>query len=816
MKTLFQDIRYGLRMLGKSPGFTAVAAITLALGIGANTAIFSIVNAVLLRPLPYYQPDRLMAVAAISVHARPGATNENTVSYPDFFDWRSRNRSFEAIASYYNAQFTLTRTGQPLHLSGDVVSADFFRVLGVTPFRGRGFNPEEERPGSRVVVISHDLWQSVFGADEGILRRSITLNHQIYQVVGVMPPGFAFPIRGEAPKLWVSLARDNEPAGGDPAQSSVRGAHFLSVIGRLKPSVSLAQANDDMNLIAQALAKEYPDTNVNFSTASVTSELDALVGRSRRGLMLLLGAVGCVLLIACVNVANLLLARAGHRSREMAVRGALGASRSRIIQQLFTESLLLAMAGAVLAMPVAAWSIRLFLALDVQNISRIQTTSLDGRVLAFTCAVAALTSLIFGLAPALRASNPNLVQSLREAGRGGGDGVSHQRLRGALVIAETAIGLVLLVAAGLLLRTFQHLLHVDPGFDSRETLTVNFELPEARYNPDQQVSFYDQLLPRLRRLPGVASVSAVDSVPLSGQGYAVGFAIEGRPLPPRQRPIADLNITAPGYFRALGIPIASGRDFTEQDNGRAPGVLIVSQSFAKKYFPGEDPVGKYVKPGFSVNGEPAMRQIVGVAGDVKRSLDSEARPRFYIPYAQGVAPLAICVRSAGVPAMSLLPAVREEIRRMDADLALYDVRQLSEYVSASMGQHRFQAYLFGAFALLALVLTGVGLYGVMAYLVAQRTHEIGVRMSLGASATNVVGMVLRSAMALAGAGIAAGLLGAIALTRFLEGMLFGIQPLDPITYVAVTGVLLAVSLLAGFIPARRATRVDPMVALRCE
>ena len=689
-------------------------------------------------------------------------------------------------------------------------------MLGVTPIRGRGFHPEEERPGTRVVVISHDLWQSVFGADEGIFRRPITLNHQIYQVVGVMPPGFAFPIRGEAPKLWVSLARDNEPSGSDAAQSSVRGAHFLSVIGRLKPSVSLAQANEDMNLIAQALAKEYPDTNVNFSMASVISELDALVGRSRRGLLLLLGAVGCVLLIACVNVANLLLARAGNRSREMAVRGALGAGRSRIVRQLFTESLLLAMAGAVLAMPVAAWSIRLFLALDLKNISRIQTTSLDGRVLAFTCGVAVLTSLIFGLAPALRAANPNLVQSLKETGRGGGDGISHQRLRGALVIAETAIGLVLLVAAGLLLRTFQHLLHVDPGFDPRETLAVNFELPEARYNLDQQVNFYNELLARLRSLRGVASVSAVDSVPLSGQGYAIGFAIEGRPLSPQQRPVADLNITAPGYFSALGIPLVSGRDFTERDNSRSPGVLIVSQSFAKKYFPGEDPVGKYVKPGFSVTGEPVMRQVVGVAGDVKRNLEAEARPRFYIPYAQGVVPMAICIRSAGVPAMSLLPAVREQVQRMDADLPLYDVRLLSEYVSASMGQHRFEAYLFGAFALLALTLTGVGLYGVMAYVVAQRTHEIGVRMSLGASAVNVIGMVLRSALALTGAGVAAGLAGAIAITRFLEGMLFGVRPLDPVTYLAVIGLLLAVSLLAGYIPARRATRVDPIVALRCE
>ena len=817
MENLIHDIRYGLRMLRKSPGFAAVAIITLALGIGANTAIFSIVNAVLLRPLPYYQPDQLMSVAQISVRAERAEPDGSSVSYPDFFDWRSGNHSFESMASYYDNEFTLTGAGRPLHMEGEIVSSDFFSVLGVSPFLGRGFRREEEKPGARVAVLSHEIWESVFGSDQNILGRNITLNSRSYQVVGVMPANFAFPIQTTPPKLWVTLGVDAEVQPEGHPMTEQRGAHFLSVIGRLKPDVPLSQAQQDMNLIAQSLAKQYPATNVNMGAVNVTSELESLVGRTRRPLILLLGAVGCVLLIACANVANLLLARAGKRSRELAVRTAVGASRRRVIGQLFTESLVLAAAGAALGIPLAAWGIKFFLHLNVPSISRIQTTALDGYVLAFTAAVTVLTSFIFGLAPAFRSSDLNLVESLKEGGRGVGTGVAHQRLRNWLVIAETAIGLVLLVFAGLFLRTFQHLLRVDPGFNPNQVLTLNFELPEAKYPSAQQVLFYDQLLPRLRNLPGVAAVAGVFPLPMSDNRMVIGFDIDGRPTSRADRAAADLRMTSPGYFQMMGIPLLSGRDFSERDDRKANGVVIVNQAFARKYFPNEDPIGKHMKPGIGGGGPPVMREIVGVVGDIKQQrLDAKFAPEMYIPYAQVTMPLALCVRTRASDPLGVASEIKSEIASMDPEVPVYDVRSFEDYVSDSVAQQRFHAFLFGMFGLLALLLTAIGLYGVMAYTVAQRTHEIGVRMTLGATGSTVLQMILKSAFLLTGIGLLIGIAMALVVTRFLSSMLFGVRPLDLITFGAVTAVLLAVSLLASYVPARRATKVDPMIALRYE
>lgn len=817
MENLIHDIRYGLRMLRKSPGFAAVAIITLALGIGANTAIFSVVNAVLLRPLPYYQPDRLMSVAQISVRAESAGSEGFSASYPDFFDWRSSNHSFESMASYYDNEFTLTGSGRPLHLEGEIVSSDFFSVLGESPFLGRGFRREEEKTGARVVVLSHEIWESVFGSDRDILGRNITLNSRSYQVVGVMPGNFAFPIQTPAPKLWVTLGGDAEVQTGGHPMTEQRGAHFLSVIGRLKAGVPLSQAQQEMNLIAQSLAKQYPATNVNFGAVNVTSELESLVGRTRWPLVLLLGAVGCVLLIACANVANLLLARAGKRSREIAVRVAVGASRKRVVVQLFTEGLVLAAAGAVLGVPLAAWAIRLFLHLNVQSISRMETTSLDGRVLVFTTAVTVLTSFIFGLAPALRSSDLNLVESLKDGSRGAGTGVAHQRLRNWLVIAETAIGLVLLVFAGLFLRTFQHLIHVDPGFNPNQVLTLNFELPDAKYPSAQQVLFYDQLLPRLRNLPGVEAVAGVFPLPMSDNRMVIGFDIDGRPTSSADRAAADLRITSPGYFQMMGIPLLNGRDFSERDDSKANGVIIVNQAFARKYFPNQDPIGKHMKAGIGSRGPAVMREIVGVVGDIKQQrLDAKFAPEMYIPYAQITMPLALCIRTRVDDPLSVAGAVRSEMASMDPEVPVYDVRSFTDYVSDSVAQQRFHAFLFGMFGLLALVLTAIGLYGVMAYTVAQRTHEIGVRMTLGASGVAVLRMILKSAFLLTGIGLLIGIAIALVATRFLASMLFGVQPLDLITFGAVTSGLLAVSLLASYIPARRATKVDPMIALRYE
>jgi putative ABC transport system permease protein len=807
-------------MLRKSPAFTAIALITLALGIGANTAIFSIVNAVLLRPLPFPEPDKLIyMVSAFS--SQKDVTRPFAISYPDFFDWRATAKSLSGIASYHGDSVTLTGLDQPLHVTASMVSGDFFSVLGTQPMLGRGFTREEEKPGTRVVVLSQQLWQSAFHGDRSIVGRTITIYNQSYTVTGVMPAGFVFPIDNDPPLLWRTFALDAETT--DPksqrASTSQRGSHFLRAIARLKPGVSLETAREEMNLITRNLAAQYPDTNKKFPAATVTTELEHLVGNNRAGLMVLVISVAVVLLIACLNVANLLLVRASKRSREIAVRAALGAKRIRVVRQMLTESLVLGVGGALLGIPLAMWALKLFISLNATDLRRIQGASVDGTALVFTVTVALLTSILFGLVPALRASSPNLTEFMKE-GRSTTSGGSHQRLRGALVIAETALGLVLLVVAGLLLRSFHRILSVDPGMNPHNMLTLIFDLPDKKYSDKQQIQFYNQLLPRLQSIPGVASVAAVTPLPLSGNGAIITFQIDGRPVPKSEEPSADIKVVTPNYFNTLNIPLLSGRDFTAHDDDKAPQVMIVNQAFAQRFFPNENVIGKHVRPGASNGGDPPMREIVGMVGNVKsRKLNVQDLPEYYLPDTQlNFGSMSVCLRTSVEP-YSVTGGVRSVVSSMDPDLPLYDIKTMDEYLSATLATPRFQSMLLEVFAGLALLLTAIGLYGVIAYAVAQRTHEIGVRITLGATRGNVVQMVLKSGLRLSIIGVVAGVVFSLVAAKFatsFSSLLFGIKPTDIVTLASVVAIVILVSLLACYIPAYRASKVDPMIALRYE
>jgi predicted permease len=817
--TLLQDVRYAMRMLRKAPAFTVVALITLALGIGANTAIFSIVNAVLLKPLPFSEADRLTFMTEM-FQAPSGELFESTTSYPDFFDWRERAHSFHGMASYHSDEVTLTGSSQPLHLAAATVSGDFFSVVGTKPLLGRGFTRDDEKPGTRVTVLSHELWQSSFGGDPNVIGRTVTLEHQNFSVVGVMPAGYIFPLDSEVPKLWRPLAMEAESS--DPKATpvtSARGAHFLSVVGRLKDGVTLEQAREEMNVIARALSAQYPDTNKKHPVTKTVSELEHLVGDTRPALVMLLVAVGCVLLIACVNVANLLLVRASKRGREIAVRTALGARRVRVVGQMLTESFVLALGGAALGIPLAAWTMKLFISMNLQDLPRIQGATIDGTVLGFVFGITLLTSLFFGLVPALRSSSPNLIEFMKE-GRSTTATKKHQRLRSVLVVVETALGLLLLVTAGLLLRSFHKLTQVDPGFNASNILTFDFDLPDAKYDEAKQVQFYQDLLPRLQALPGVTAASGITPLPLSGNNYSISFQIEGRPVPKADEPSAAFRVASPGYFQTMGIPMLNGRDFTPRDVENSPRVTVINEAFARRFFPNENPIGKRIIPGVRRHGENVSREIVGIVGNVRHySLSGDVTPEYYLPHAQQpFASLAICVKTAGDP-HALTSTVRSTVNSIDPDLPLFNIRTMEEYIAMALATPRFHALLLEAFAGLALLLTGIGLYGVIAYAVAQRTHEIGVRITLGASRSQVVYMVLRSGLRLTAIGVAAGVFLSLIAARFataFSSFLFGVKATDVVTFAAVTGMVILVSLLACYIPAYRASKVDPIIALRYE
>jgi putative ABC transport system permease protein len=813
MVNLLQDLRYGMRMLVKNPGFTLVAVIALALGIGANTAIFSVVNGVLLRPLPYPDSSRLMSLYEVD---QRHLSNSSTASYPDFFDWRAQNHTFERLAAYHDSEFTLTGIDQPEHLIAEMVSYDLFPLLGVTPVLGRSFLPEEEKAGAHVVILSHQFWESRLGSDPKVVGSALTLNNRSYSVVGVMPAGFNFPLNSSPISIWTTIAPDAEAEGGDKPMTAQRGSHFLEVIGRFKSGVTLAQASADMDVIAQGLAKQYPDTNGNRAAVHVRPELEDLVGDIRPALLILFGAVGCVLLIACANVANLLLARATTRYKEIAIRASLGAGRWRVIRQLLSESVLLSLLGGAIGFLLAAWGVDVLLKLS-PDIPRLGQVRLDATVLVFTMLVSLLTGVIFGLAPAWQISKTDLSRTLKEGGRSSADAGRHNRLRGALVVAETAASVVLLAGAGLLITSYLRLRRVDPGFNPHHLLTFSFELPEARYPYARRIDFYNQFLARLQATPGIRSAASILPLPLSDSRISVSYEVEGRPVPKSDEPSAWFRVVSPKYFSTMGIRLIKGREFTERDDAQSPGVIVVNQEFARRVFPNQDPIGKHVKPGASGIGQAMMREIVGVVADVKHlSLARSDTPEYYVPYAQCLFdPMTIVARTQGDP-RSVIPAVQDALHEQDKDLPVYEIRTMDDYLAASVSQPRFNTLLLGIFAGVALLLSAVGLYGVMAYTVVQRTHEIGVRMALGADGRDVLKMVLGRGLMLTLAGVAIGLAGAVALSRFLAGMLFAVQPHDPATLAGVSLVLIAVAALACYIPARRATRVDPMVALRYE
>ena len=817
MDTLIADLKYALRMLAKSPGFTLVAVLALALGIGANTAIFSVVDAVILHPLPFPAPDRLVAVW--STNLRHGESR-GSASYPDFTDWRSQNHSFERMAAFHPNDFTMTGTDEPAHLLGAVVSSDMFRLLGVAPKIGRDFLPEEDDPATTKtwpVILSYSFWQSRFGSDPQAIGKTIVLDAHPYTIVGVMPAGFQYPVQTKPIELWTAMFLDGVTSDGSKPMTVQRGAHFIEVIARLKPGVGLPQARAEIQTIANALALQYPDTN-KYHGATIEPELDRLVGDVRPALLILFGAVGCVLLIACVNVANLLLARAAMRQKEISIRSALGAGRLRIVRQLLTESVLLSFFGGGFGLLLAWWGRDVLLVLGPKNLPRLNDVHINGHVLVFTALASLLTGILFGLLPALHVSKSDLAESLKESGRSSTEGLRHNRMRSALVVAEVALALVPLVGAGLLLQSFFRLEHTSPGLDPHNILTVNIGLPDARYSTAQQAVFFDRLLDQLRALPGVRSASAVAPLPLGGDRMVITFEIDGRPVAKSEEPASDYRNVSNDYFRTMHIPLLQGRDFTRQDDDKAPPVIIVNQTFAKRFFPGEDAVGKHIKPGISVTDSGSvMREIVGVVGDVRHlGLRREAGPEMYEPESQmPFDGLTLVIRADGDP-LSLIGAVREQVKILDKDLPIFDVKLMDEFLSASVAQPRFNTLLLAVFAAVALILAAVGLYGVMSYTVVQRTHEIGIRMALGAQRKDVLRLVLGQGVRMIFIGTALGLAGAWGATRLMSGLLFGVKSSDPFTYAGVALLLGAVALLACYVPAQRALRVDPLLAFRYE
>ena len=819
MQNLLQDLRYGLRLFAKSPGFTLVSVLTLALGIGANTAIFSIVNSILLRPLPFRDPQRLLALGEFDTRSGPGIPQGN-LSYPDFADIRARNHSFEAVSAYHNNDATLTGAGQALHVRLEIVSSNMFQLLGTQPSLGRSFVDGEDGPGHHVAVLSDVFWRRQFHADSGVIGRTVDLNGRAYTIVGVMPRGFQFPVQAEAVELWATFSRDAEPDNpNDRPVTAMRGDHYLNAIARLKPGVAIEQANADLTSIAQALASEYPNDN-SYNGIGTRSELDNLVGDSRTPLLVLFGAVGLVLLIACANIANLLLARATHRGREIAIRAALGATRGRVIRQLLAEALALSLAGAVLGTAVASWGLSAMLKLYPSNLPRAAEVGIDYRVLLFTAALAAATGVIFGLVPALQVSRPNLIEAMREGSRSATVGAGHHRLRAGLVIAETALGMMLLVGAGLLIRSFYHLSHVELGLNPEHVLTANFDLSETRYNPDQQDRFVQELFNRLNALPGVRQAAGTDPLPLSNSRAIVSFNLLDHPVPEANEPSAGFYVVTKGFFEALQIPLVRGRTFDERDRRDSAPTMIINEEFAKKFFPHEDPIGRRVKIGAGegvARESYRTREIVGIVGNFRRSdLGRSPAAAYLVPLPQLMwGPPSLVVRTAGDP-NAITPEIRKVLSSMDPDAPLYEVRTLADYLALDLGRARFQAVLLGLFAGIALLLTAIGLYGVMAYTVAQRTQEIGIRVALGASRGGVLRMILARAVAITSLGLLIGIVGAFALTRLLSSLLYQVKPVDPLTFTAVSLLLAGTSTLASYFPARRAARVDPMVALRYE
>ena len=810
---MFKELRYAARALVKRPGFSLVAVLTLALGIGANTAIFSVVNATLLRPLPLRDPDRVVmvwgALAKLQADRLPN-------SAPNFEALKKESKTFERMAAFRSWAWQSTGSGDPELLRGARVTADFFDAVGAGPMLGRAFTAEEDMPNrAPVAIISHSLWQRHFGGDKDVLGKTITLTGQNAQIVGVMPEGFQFPGGANMiPGLQFALQNDVwMPLAITDEQRGRQGNLNLATIGRLKPGVSVAQGEAELRAIQQQL----PLGTIGFSV-NVVPLHQQMVGAIRKPLFVLLATVAFVLLIACANIANLLLARATSRQKEIAIRAALGAGRRRIIRQLLTESLLLSITGGAIGLLLAVWGNSLLVSLIPREVPRINDVTVDARILLFTFGISIVTGLIFGLVPALQASRFDLNESLKEGVRGTTSGAGQNRLRSLLVVAEVAMALVLLIGAGLLMKSFVRLLDVKPGFNPANVLTFEVQLPNlppSRYERGEaQTAFFQQLMTRLQALPGVENAGGVLSLPLSGAVESTDLIVEGREATPDgERPDADYTIVTPEYFATLQIPLLQGRHLNAQDKLDAPFVIVINDTLAARIWPGENPIGKR----FRVGWEEKPREVVGVVGAIKQTtLDAEARPAMYLPHLQSPNPrLSVLVRTRGEP-LSMAAAVRQEVRAIDKDVPVTQVQTMDKVLGASVAQPRFSMLVVGLFAVLALVLSAVGIYGVMAYAVSRRAHEIGVRMALGAGANQVLKLVLKDGLTLAFAGIAVGLLGAFALTRLMASLLFGIGAKDPATFISVAAFLAIVAFVACYIPARRATKVDPLVALRNE
>ena len=802
MNTFLQDIRYAFRMLLKKPAFTAVALVSIALGIGANTAIFSLVNAVLLRPLPYPDADRLVMVWE---DYKEIGFPRNTPAPANYVDWKTQNRTFEDMAAASQGPVNITGDGEPERVDAYLPTANFFQILGVKPLYGRVYTAEEDQPGSnRVAVMSYWLWHQRYGGDPQIVGKQIVVNDQPLTVIGVMPAQFQFPTVETA--LWI-------PPAFTPQTLARRGAHFLNVVGKLKPGVTVKQANADIQAITANIVKTYPGPAQGLQ-AFVLPMRDQFADTVSKSLIVLLAAVGCVLLVACANIANLLLARAAARNREIAVRTALGANRGRIVRQLLTESVLMAGIGAVLGIGLAQWSFVFLKKLVPADMTAFTSVKIDPKVFAFTLALSLITGIAFGLAPALHASRLDLNESLKQAGGRSGIGVQSW-LRNSLVIAEVALSLVLLVGAGLMIKTIMTLQGVYSGFSAEQVLTVRTDLPSRKYAELQKrANFYKQVIERVKVLPGVVSVGYTTSVPLVWRGGTNGFEIEGK----QPQPGMDANHRqiSPDYFRTMSIPMRAGRTFNEFDGPDNQLVAIINETMAKQFWPGENPLNAHFKFG---EGQPWLT-VVGIVGDVKQmGLDVPVKAEMYFPYQQDdqgwCAPRNLAVRTTGDP-KALAAAVTQAVWSVDKDQSVSNIRTMQEILDQEVSPRSTQMWLMTSFAILALLLASIGIYGVLSFAVAQRIPEIGVRMALGATQGNVLRMIVGQGMLLAAGGVGIGLVAAFLLTRLMSGLLYGVSATDPMTFGVVVAVLASVSLLACFIPARRATKVDPMVALRYE
>jgi putative ABC transport system permease protein len=836
MDTLFKELRYATRSLLQHPGFTVIAVITLALGIGANTAMFSVINAVLLRPLPYHEPQRLVTIWEQSPER---GLYQMPVSFANLRDWVDQNHTFDQISAYTFTNLNLIGAGEPARLGGVRVSSNLFSLIGAAPQFGRTFLPEEDREGAgNVVILGHALWKNRFGSDSGIVGRSLTLNNQSYTVVGVMSSGFQFPVGfGYMGKVLndvvgVMSSGFQFPVGfgymgkvlNDPidlyvplaatSDESRRGNYSFFALGRLRPGVSIDQARAEMTTIESRLEQQYPDGNTGIGISLIPTQ-EQTVKEIRPALLVLLGAVAFLLLIACANIANLLLARAASRQKEMAIRSALGASRLRILRQLLTESLLLSLVGGIVGLLLAVWSTRAVMALAPDNIPRLNEVGFDTRIFGFALVISLVTGIVFGLVPALHATKPDLSEGLKEGQRGSMESTFGKRTRRALVVAEVALSLMLLIGAGLLIKSFLRLQQENLGFNPENLLAVSLELPDSTYPEDRQkAAFFREALVRLGTVPGVKSVGSTTGLPLTLSLSGSDFRIEGRPEPEAgQEMIIEKRSVSPDYFGTLGIPLLKGRDFSDRDDSDAPAAAIINAELARVYFPNEDPISKRI----SFDDRQSWISIVGIVGDVKQQgLDSNAKPEVYFPYLQVPAPsMSIVVRTVSNP-LSAVTAVKSQIQTIDKDLPIDDAETMQQLLAESTSGRRFNTLLLTLFATVAVILAVVGIYGVMSYSVTQRTHEIGIRMAVGAQPRDVFRIVIGQGMLLAVIGVALGLVGAFALTRLMTTMLFGVEPTDPLTFISLAVLLIGVGLVACYLPGRRATKVDPLVALRSE